>query len=367
MSFELAAIRRELHQIPEPAFREEATKNLLLKHLGGIAGIRIHEFVTNTGILVEYSHGGGPYRLFRADMDALPVPEKTGCEFSSRNAGMMHACGHDIHMTVLLGLVERVVKNALTRNLLFLFQPAEEGEGGAQSVIAEGLIQRFDVEAVFALHVASGMPVGTVASRSGVFFGVPQEFNVEFIGKSAHAAFPREGVNALKAGIEFMRLMEADIAKLSEQHRVICHVGKMTAGTVRNVVPDRCLLEGTQRSMDKAVSLKINDLISRNGALAAQKFGAALNVDFLGTYEPVVNHPDLVAELREVCAVAGIEFQEAEAALTGEDFGFFTTIYPGLLFWLGSGCRQPLHSDRFLPDEACIETGVTLFEALARR
>ncbi len=367
MSLDLFALRRELHRIPEPAFREEETKKLLLAHLKPLDGIRVREFATNTGILVEYSPGSGPYRLFRADMDALPVEENTGCEFASKNAGMMHACGHDVHMTVLLGLIERVVAEKTPRNLLFLFQPAEEGEGGAQSVLAEGLIQRFDVEAAFALHVASGMPVGTASSRSGVFFGIPQEFDVEFRGRAAHAAFPEEGINALDAGREFLRLMDIDITRLAQRHRVICHLGKMAAGTVRNVVPDRCKLEGTQRSLDQAVSLRINELLSYNAALAAEKVGADFRVDFLGNYDPVVNDPALLAELKQACAASGIGFQEAETALTGEDFGFFTSLYPSLLFWLGSGCDAPLHSDRFLPEEACIETGIKIFAALAGR
>ncbi len=362
----LSAIRRELHRNPELAFREENTKSLILSYLHGIPDLRIHEFATNTGILVEYSRGEGPYRLFRADMDALPVSENTGCAFSSQNPGLMHACGHDIHMTVLLGLVAQVAAEKMQRNLLFLFQPAEEGEGGAQSVIAEGLIQRFDVEKAFALHVASGLPLGAVSSRPGVFFGVPQEFDVEFIGKPAHAAFPEEGINALDAGREFLRLMEPDIAQLAQRHRVICHVGKLAAGTVRNVVPHRCKLEGTQRSLDKAVSLKINEIISRNAALAAESLGTGFRVDFLGTYDPVVNSAPLVEELKTVCAETGIEFREAEVALTGEDFGFFTSLYPGLLFWLGSGCAEPLHSDKFLPDAACIDIGVEIFAALAR-
>ncbi len=361
----LSAIRRELHRNPELAFREENTKSLILSYLHGIPDLRIHEFATNTGILVEYSRGEGPYRLFRADMDALPVSENTGCAYSSQNPGLMHACGHDTHMTVLLGLIAQVAAEKMQRNLLFLFQPAEEGEGGAQSEITEGLIQRFDVEKAFALHVASGLPLGAVSSRPGVFFGVPQEFDVEFIGKPAHAAFPEEGINALDAGREFLRLMEIDIAQLAQRHRVICHVGKMTAGTVRNVVPDRCKLEGTQRSLDKAVSLKINELLSHNAALAAEKFGADFRVDLLGNYDPVVNAPALVDELKQVCASSGICFQEAETALTGEDFGFFTSLYPGLLFWLGSGCDAPLHSDKFLPDEACLEIGVKVFAALA--
>lgn len=367
MSFNLAAIRRELHRTPELAFREEKTKLLILSWLRQISGIRIHEFSTNNGILVEYSRGEGPYRLFRADMDALPVSESTGCPFSSQNPGLMHACGHDVHMTVLLGLIERMAEQNVRRNLLFLFQPAEEGEGGAQSVIAEGLIQRYNVEAAFALHVASGLPVGTVSSRPGVFFGVPQEFDVQFFGKTAHAAFPEKGINALDTGRNFLSLMERDVSDLAKQHRVIFHVGKVSAGTIRNVVPNHCKLEGTHRSLDKEVSLRINELISNNASLATKMYGAEYRVDFLVTYDPVVNSADLVEELKQACAETGTKYQKAEASLTGEDFGFFTSLYPGLLFWLGSGCAEPLHSDKFLPDEACLATGVDIFAALARR
>ena len=364
MSLDLKHIRRELHRIPELAFQENQTKKLLLSHLKKLPGIRIREFSTNTGILVEYSHGAGPYMLFRADMDALPVTENSGCDFTSQHPGLMHACGHDIHMTVLLGLIERVVSQATERNLLFLFQPAEEGQGGAQSVLAEGLIQEYDVKAAFALHVASGLPVGTVSSRAGIFFGIPQEFDVTFIGKSAHAAFPEEGVNALSAARDFLALMDQDMAEHSADHRLIFHVGKLEAGTVRNVVPERCVLQGTQRSLEKALSDQINQLIKHNATQAAQKHGADFEFELLSSYDPVVNAPELVERLKDACAQAGISFQEAEIVLTGEDFGFFTSIYPGLLFWLGSGCSEPLHSSKFLPNEACIEVGVQVFEAL---
>ncbi|MBW6514783.1 MAG: amidohydrolase [Candidatus Syntrophosphaera sp.] len=367
MSFDLGQLRRELHRIPEPAFAEHETKALLLSQLRQLEGIRVHEFATNPGILVEYSQGEGDYRLFRADMDALPVTENTGCGFASLHEGMMHACGHDVHMTVLLGLIERITATKPERNLLFLFQPAEEGQGGAESVLAEGLIQTFPVGEVFALHVASGLPVNTVSSRAGVFFGIPQEFDVIFKGRSAHAAYPEQGVNALSAGIEFMRLTQSGIAELAASARVICHIGKMSSGTVRNVVPDLCKLEGTQRSLTKEISHKINELILANCALAARSTCAEYEVDFLRSYDPVVNSEGLVEELQRICPELGIRYEDAEIALAGEDFGFFTTLYPGLLFWLGSGCGEPLHSGKFLPDETCIPVGIDVFEQLALR
>ncbi len=367
MSLNLSQIRQELHRIPEIAFEEKQTKALLLKYLTSLEGIRIHEFAQSHGLLIEYSQGSGAYRLFRSDMDALPIAENTACSYSSANPGMMHACGHDIHMTVLLGLVERIAESKPQENLLFLFQPAEEGKGGAESVLSEGLIQGFPVSEVYALHVANDLAVGTVSSRAGVFFGIPQEFDVTFKGVSSHAAYPEKGVNALQSGLRFMNLMQDDIAELNKKDRVICHIGKMSSGTVRNIVADRCVLEGTHRTLSKAVKDRVNELILQNCAIVARELGAEYEVDFLCSYDPVVNSADLVKALQSVCSEGEVRFVEAQTALTGEDFGFFTTLYPGLLFWLGSGCTYPLHSDKFLADEACIPVGIKVLEQLALR
>lgn len=367
MTLDLFQLRKLLHQTPELAFQEHRTKELLLSYLKKLTGIKIHEFSTNTGILIEYSQGQEAYRLFRADMDALPVSEQTGCAFSSLNQGMMHACGHDIHMTVLMGLIARICAEQPRVNLLFLFQPAEEGWGGAEAVLAEGLIQTFNVKEVYALHVAGGMELGKISSREGVFFAIPQEFDVTFRGKAAHVAFSGQGINALQAGLRFMNMMQESVARLSQREKVIFHVGKMEAGRIRNVVADICKLEGTHRSLRKEVSGQLNDLIQLNSRLAADEYGATAKVDLLCSYDPVVNAPALVAALKEVVHQAGAVWQEAETAMTGEDFGFFTTRYPGLLFWLGSGCKHPLHSELFLADEACIPLGVEIFTRLALR
>lgn len=365
MSFDLYSLRRELHRIPETAFSEQRTKALLLEQLSRLDGITVHQFQNSPGLLVEYSHGEGGYRLFRADMDALPIAENTACGFESENPGVMHACGHDVHMTVLLGLIDRIAEHRAAANLLFLFQPAEEGQGGAESVLSEGLIQSFGALEAYALHVASGLPVGSISSRAGLFFGIPQEFDITFQGRAAHAAFPEQGVDALLAGAEFLRLIHAAVAELAASERVICHIGKLNCGIARNIVSDRCVIEGTLRTLSKQAREQAQGLILQSCAAAADKLGAEFRVDWLGTYDPVVNSPELTERLERACTGLGLDYQEAEIALTGEDFGFFTTLYPSLLFWLGAGCGYPLHSDRFLAEEACIPIGVSVFERLA--
>ncbi len=364
------ALRHALHKIPEIAFGELSTKALLLNTLKQIKGIcdpewKIHEFTTNTGILVIYQATDEAYKLFRADMDALPVQENTASQFSSQHPGFMHACGHDVHMAILMGLIAQIAEQKPARNLMFLFQPAEEGKGGAQSVLAEGIIQSYPVSSAFALHVASGLPVGSISSKAGIFFGIPQEFDVRFIGKASHVAYPEQGINALHAGRDFLACMDEAIAELAKTERVIYHVGKMSAGDIRNIIPALCTLEGTHRSLKSDVRDTMNKLTAELAHRSAEKFSAEAEVEFLCSYDAVVNDTALTDKLRSACNQLGLDYREAETAMTGEDFGFFTTLYPGLLFWLGSGCSHPLHSDKFLPQDESLSIGIKLLTHLA--
>lgn len=372
--FDPIQIRHELHRIPELAFHENKTRDFILKQLRELCGtlgvkdlFEIIEFKNSTAILVVYQHGDieDGFELFRADMDALPITESTGADFSSVHAGMMHACGHDVHMSVLMGLIQRVWIAKPKKNLLFLFQPAEEGEGGAQSVLREGILQNYDIRAAFALHVAGNMPVGTVSSKAGIFFGIPQEFDLRFLGKAAHVAFPEKGVNALVCGVDFMASIQAEINKTLKDERVIFHVGKMTAGRIRNVIADECLLQGTHRTLKQEVRDQLNDLIYQHANQIAERYHAKVEVRLLGSYDPVVNDPILLSRLEKHCKDLSYLFVPAETVMTGEDFGFFTSCYPGLLFWLGSGSDQTLHSELFLPADECIAVGIDIMWTLA--
>ncbi len=368
----LTAFRHALHQIPEIAFSEHKTKNLIVSYISALPGFedgawKLHEFKNSPGVLLAYSRGKGSYKLFRADMDALPIVEHSGCDYSSVHTGMMHACGHDVHMAILMGLIYRIAKDKTPANLLFLFQPAEEGKGGAQSILEEGMIQQYDVECAIALHVASGMKPGTISSKAGIFFGIPQEFNVVFRGKQAHVAYPEQGINALEAALDFFANMRKEISQIAKNDRVIYHVGKMSAGDIRNIIPAECILEGTHRSLKREIRDIMNRLTVDLANMSADKIGAKAEVELLCSYDAVVNNPILVDKLRVAATKLNISYQEAETAMTGEDFGFFTTMYPGLLFWLGSGCDEPLHSDKFLPKDECMDAGVELLHYLAIR
>jgi N-acetyldiaminopimelate deacetylase len=240
--------------------------------------------------------------------------------------------------------------------------------GGAESILSEKQIQAFDIKAALALHVSGNLPLSTVSSKAGIFFAIPQEFDVEFTGKAAHAAFPDKGKNALQGGVEFLNRINPLISNLQKKAQVIFNIGVMSSGKIRNIIPDKCLLQGTHRTLNKVMRDKINAKIRQIAGKVAAELGLKSKVSLLCTYDPVVNDAWLYGELDNACRNLGVKFKESGTFMTGEDFGFFTSIYPGLLFWLGAG-KQPhdLHSDKFLPDADCLGTGVDIFFQLLKQ
>ncbi len=362
---DLIQVRKDLHMIPELGFREHKTQQHVLDILAKYEGLTIHTF-DFPGIVVEYTRCEATYRLFRADMDALPITERTGCDFTSAHEGLMHACGHDIHMTILIGLIDQIVAMQPKQNYLFLFQPAEEGLGGAERILKTEILDQFEIEEAYALHVNGGLPVGTVSTKPGIFFGIPQEFDIEFTGESAHVAFPQTGRDALSAGLTFYQAMSRLMhERFPATDAVVFYVGTLNAGTVRNAVPKHCIMKGTTRSLSRANWQKMNDLMTETAKLTAGMHDVEYKVTLHSTYDPVVNSEKLYNKFLEQLPQE-IRHIEASTVMTGEDFGFFTTRYDGLLFWLGAGeYAGDLHSDRFLPDERCIQTGVAMMMQLA--
>lgn len=363
----LYKIRKELHKIPELGFEEFKTHKYIAELLNDLENLKIHTF-DFPGLLIEYSKGEGEYKLFRADMDGLPITEKTNCSFSSEHQGKMHACGHDIHMTVLLGLIEKVVKENLDTNLLFLFQPAEEGKGGAQRILETGVVGNYKISECFALHVNGSLKVGKVATKEGVFFANTQEIEVVFKGRSAHVAFAEKGKNVLKAGAEFyLQLQEAIEKTFPQKGDVICAFGKMNAGVVMNAVPDECRLEGTMRAFTDNDHIKLKNLIETTASETSKKHELEHEIIYKAYYKEVVNDKELLQKFQSVCADLNVKFTRSERVFTGEDFGFFTDRYKGLLFWLGAANKNndaDLHSPEFLADEKAIDIGVELLYEL---
>lgn len=357
----LYKIRKKLHKKPEIAFQEYKTQEIIINEFSKYNNMMLTKFEP-TGLLYEYSNGDNDYILFRADMDALPIIENTTCDYQSENHGYCHACGHDIHMTVLIGLIHYVLKNNLKLNLLFLFQPAEEGHGGAEHIIKTGIFNKYKIQAAYALHVSGQFPTGSIGVKPGIIFGIPQEFNIEFFGKSGHVATPQKGKDAFLAGVSFIQEINTLISKrYPAQEPVIFHVGKVNAGTVRNIIPDYCKLEGTTRCLKKDIKESLNILITAVAKSLEISHDVQVSVTFLSSYDPVVNDINLVDKLVKNIPDS-VRIIEVECSMTGEDFGFFSGMYPSVLFWLGTDGGEDLHSNKFLPDEKCIGVALNVYK-----
>jgi N-acetyldiaminopimelate deacetylase len=356
-------LRHRMHQIPELMFQEYETTKLILNNLENIPGIKIHRPI-ETGLIAEYSVNNGNYLLFRADIDALPIKEETGVSFASGN-NYMHACGHDVHSSILYGLINYCVTEKINQNILFLFQPAEEGGGGAKKIIETGILNRFDISKAYALHVTDEYPEGTIASTPGILFASSLEVNIKFKGKSAHVAFPYEGINAFNALRLFLDAVDK-IPKNIEEPTLI-GIGKISAGTVRNIVPSSAEVEGTIRALtsDKALNYYNNLIRILDGIKIST--GADFVIEKGAHYNQVHVDPQVYEKCMQSIS-AGFNFIDCGYKMTGEDFGFFTDLYPSFMFWLGT--RQPeenkygLHHPKFLPDDSIIDLGISAYKLI---
>lgn len=360
---DLIEIRKDLHRIPELSFEEFRTKEYILNILKKFNEIKIQIF-NFPCILVEYSHGEGAYKLIRSDMDALPITDETDCDFKSTHQGKMHACGHDMHMTILIGLIEKVISSKIEQNILFLFQPAEEGKGGAKRILETGILNKYIISEVYALHVKGDIPVGVVSAKPGIFFANTEEIDVLFKGIGAHVALAERGKDALNAGFEFYRLVNEKVKEnFKDQKTILCKFGKITAGTVRNAIAANCKLEGTIRALSEEDHNLLRQIVKESVDEISRKLNIHGEFKNFNYYRALKNNEVLYEKLKETINRTSYKFKEADILMGGEDFGFFAEKYTGLFFWLGAnqGEEQDLHSSKFLPDEKAIDVGIEIF------
>lgn len=354
-------LRHKLHQNPELAFQEFRTTELIInsiKELHGSQVLKIHSPFTS-GALIEYKVNDSPFLLFRADIDALPIKEENEIEFRSTN-DYMHACGHDVHTSILYGLVKDVLEYKPAQNLLFLFQPAEESGGGAMKFYHTGVFDKFNIKNAFALHVTDEYPAGTIASTNGVLFASALEVDIEFTGVSSHVAFPEEGKNAFNALRNFMDESDKLFSKINEPF--IFGVGKIFSGFVRNIAPGNAKIEGSIRSLSERKALEFCDEM----ITLLDKTKGRTGVDYKltkGAHYPEVVVDEILFKTLSVQLSNHGSFIDCGHKMTGEDFGFFAQKYPSFMFWLGTstGERYGLHNPRFLPEDGIIETGKNIF------
>lgn len=367
----LHQIRRELHQIPEIGFQEFKTQAYLLKEIYSLNQERLTVVRWETGIVVHV-RGINPTKTigWRTDIDGLPISEQTSLSFQSIHEGYMHACGHDIHMTVALGLLRKINQTPINDHMVFLFQPAEEGPGGALPMREWLKEQQPDLlpDVILAFHIAPEYPVGTVATKPGLLFANTSELFIDLYGVEGHAAFPHHTKDMSIAAANLLLQLQTIVSRaINPLDSAVVTIGKMTSGTVQNVISGHARLEGTIRTMDAQTMDKVKERIVALCKATELAFECKVDIDYGSSYYQVTNTPELASEFLAFAEQdASTVSIHCDAAMTGEDFGYFLQEIPGLLFWAGVNSSYGLHNAKLTPDESIIDYLVPFSDSYIR-
>lgn len=364
---DLITIRRHLHQIPEVALEEVETHAFLMQ----VIGMMDQKFLKilepkelPTAILVRVQ-GSDPSRTigYRTDIDGLPVDEKTGLPYASQHPGKMHACGHDMHMTVALGVLDYFASHQPKDNLVFFFQPAEESEAGGKRAYELGLFEgEWRPDEFYGLHVNPKMQTGVIGCRMGTLFAGTTEVNIDVIGKGGHAAFPQDSKDAVVAASALVMQVQTIISRsINPIESGVITLGKFEAGTIRNVIADHARLEGTIRGLTQVMIEKIKERVQEICEGIERSFEVEVRLGLnQGGYFPVENDPVLTKRfIRFMQENPDVVYEEVPPAMTGEDFGYLLHQFPGTMFWLGVDGGAQLHESSMSPKEGAIQKGIT--------
>lgn len=363
---ELIKIRRHLHEIPELAMDEYQTHDYLKHIIEGFpqTNLEIKELLELPTALLVLVKGTDPKRNigYRCDMDALPIDEVNGLSYASSNPHVMHACGHDIHMSVALGILSYFSVKPPKDNLIFFFQPAEESKsGGKIAYDSDAFSGRFKVDEFYALHDNPQLKSGVIGYRNGTLFAGTTEVNIIITGKSGHAAYPHLANDSIVIAANFVNQVQTIISRSIDPTKCgVITFGKIQAGVIRNVIAGEARLEGTIRGLTQEMIEFIRQRISNIVDGLGKSFNCQIKVEYnQGGYFPVENDPELTQNFIKYMELEpSINFVETEPKMTGEDFGYLLNKIPGTMFWLGVESSGALHSSDFLPKEDSIKKGV---------
>ncbi|NNU95272.1 N-acetyldiaminopimelate deacetylase [Anoxybacillus sp. EFIL] len=356
-------IRRDLHQIPELGFQEWKTQRYILDYLARLPQERLQMKTWRTGIFVRVL-GMAPTKTigYRADMDGLPIDEQTDVPFRSTHEGRMHACGHDMHMAIALGVLTHVVHHPIDDDMLFIFQPAEEGPGGALPMLESDEMKQWMPDMVIALHIAPEYPVGTIATKEGLLFANTSELFIDLIGKGGHAAFPHETKDMVVAASALIMQLQTIVSRnVNPLDSAVITIGKLTSGTVQNVVAERARLEGTIRTLSPEAMEKVKGRIEAIVRGIEVAYDCEAHIDYGSMYYQVYNDEALTNEFMQfVEQKTDVHLVRCQEAMTGEDFGYMLARIPGFMFWLGVQSPFGLHHAKLNPNEEAIGVAIEL-------
>ncbi len=359
----LISIRRDLHRIPEPGYKEFKTQQYLIDYIRNLPQDRIEWEKWRTGIFVRVK-GLSPEKTigYRADIDGLPIQEETELPFKSEHAEYMHACGHDFHMTIALGVLTNLVENPINDHVLFMFQPAEEGPGGAEEMIAAEQFSKWRPDLIFGLHIAPEYPVGTIATKTGLLFANTSEIFIDFKGVGGHAAYPHLTNDMVIASCQFVTQLQTIVARnINPLDSAVVTIGKITGGTVQNSIAENARIEGTIRTLSEDSMLLIRNRILEMAKGMEVALDCKINVDFGSSYYQVYNESNLTEEfIKFLYQRQDTTFVNCKEAMTGEDFGYMIKEIPGFMFWLGVQSPYGLHHAKLNPDEKALPFAVSV-------
>ena len=369
---ELVAIRRDLHAHPELGFEEERTSGIVAEQLARW-GVEVHRGVGKTGVVgILRGQAGGRTVGLRADMDALPIEETTNLPYRSTVPGKMHACGHDGHTTMLLGAARYLAETrAFDGTAVFIFQPAEEGLGGARAMIADGLFKRFPCDEIYGLHNSPEGPRGRVSIRAGAAMAAADFFDIRITGRGAHGAYPHEAIDptvvALTLGQAIQTIASRNVHPLQA---AVVSITQMHAGAAYNVISDSVHLAGTVRTFDNEVRELCRARIKELAAGVGAAFKAQIEVEIRDIFSVLENSPAQTQAAAEVAReLLGPDNVDATASprMGSEDFADMLHAVPGAYLWLGQSPGAAVHNPGYNFDDEIIPTGAALLATLVER
>jgi hippurate hydrolase len=374
---EFVAIRRDIHRHPELGFKEHRTAELVADALTRY-GYQVERGVGGTGVVAQLKRGSGAKRIgFRADMDALPIEEETGASYASSHHGVMHACGHDGHTAMLLGAAKYLAeKGDFSGTLNLIFQPAEEGLGGATRMLEDGLFTKYPCDAVFATHNAPGLPQGMLAFRSGATMASSDRVEITIKGVGGHGAMPHRAADPVVAAASIVMALQTIVSRNTDPLLMsVITVGVLQAGTANNVIPASARLELTVRSLDREVREMLESRIKALVTAQADSFGCSADIKYQRGYAVLVNTLAETAFAHQVALdMFGAErvMKDVPAVSGSEDFAFMLEACPGCYFFIGNGFGESgsicmVHNPKYDFNDQNIAVGSAFWVGLAEK
>jgi amidohydrolase len=375
---ELSRHRRHFHMHPELSLKEFETAAYIERELRSLNLDEIRTGVGQTGVLATLRGGRpGPVTLLRADIDALPVAETADVEYKSQNTGVMHACGHDGHIAILLCAAKELARRReeVPGTLVFCFQPGEEGYAGNKLMIEDGALENPHVDRCFALHVFSGLEAGKIGVRDGAFFASSDEFHLHIRGKGGHGAMPERAIDPIVAGAHFVTMLQTIVSReIAPKDPAVFTVGKFHAGSTFNVIPNQAEMEGTVRSFDREIRKSMPERMERILRGLSEAMRVEYEMKYRYGYPPTVNDPGMNEIVREVgAAMLGAQnvVYPHDIVMWAEDMSYMLEERPGAYFIVGARGPEkgtfPQHSASYDIDERALEVGFKMMVGLGLR